>query len=584
MRKRAFFRAPSSLTLLSLVLLAAGTQTNCYATDRGVSPPAQEPYYPVGLATSPGGKVLYVINSDFDLQYEAGTLEAYDLAKIRQDALLLRNDPRALLGRCTTGTADDLACPYFVAPREDQPRCGDAPGDTRPTPPSPEGAVGSVCTPAMRPSAYHRSTVRVGAFATGLHLASAGFTRNGVPKRRLFAPIRGNASLTWLDIADDARDPAADASVLECGAETNDRTCDLFHQAGNRSEEAGNTRGITMPGEPFGMAESADGAFVAISHQSTAQASLFSSGLPAHGNEANDATAPSLQFVTDGVPVGGNGLASIPYDPAAFADPTSVPRPAFLLSSRAATELTLIRLYDDQGVSPTDGTSTLTRPYLVPEARFAVTANPDGFDSRDVVVDPSLRIACKARIGEGASAEQLRACARLPLRVFVVNRSPASILVGELGERTSVIDGSYGVDSFRFVDAIPIPAGPSRMVLAPIVDRDGALALRLFVVCFDSSALVVLDPDTKQLDRILRVGRGPFALAFDPFDLDAAIRHDAVPRDESGNLAYRFGYVASFTESFVQVIDLDRSDAASTTFEKIVFTLGNPTPPKSEQD
>lgn len=580
MRKRA-----SSTFRFRALVLAIVAQTSCYATDRGVAPPAREPYYPVGLATSPGGKALYVINSDFDLQYEAGTLESYDLLKIREDALLLRNDPRALVSRCSGGEpSTDTACPYVAMPLESGPRCADAPGDTRSTAPAPDGAVGNVCAPAMKPTAYHRDTVRIGAFATDLQLSHSGFTRGGAPMRRLFAPVRGNASVTWIDVADDARDPNADAALLDCGASDEDRTCDVLHQAGNRSDEPGNSRAITLPGEPFGQAQSTDGRFLALTHQNSDRTSLLSTGLPALGEEANEASSPALQFVTDGVPNGGNGLAAIPYDHEAFTSASEVPRPAFMLTSRSATELTLIRLYDDQGVAPDQGQSTLTRPYLVPEVRFPITANADGFDSRDLTVDPSLRIACKQRAGDGASAEQLRACARLPLRVFIANRSPASVLVAELGERTNLLDGAFGVDSLRFIDAIPLPSGPSRIALAPIVDRDGALSLRLFVVCFDSNAVAIIDPETGELERILRAGRGPFALAFDPFDLEAAIRHDMVPRDANGALTYRFGYLASFTESFVQVIDLDRSDPATPTFEKIVFTLGKPTPPKSEQD
>jgi len=41
---------------------------------------------------------------------------------------------------------------------------------------------------------------------------------------------------------------------------------------------------------------------------------------------------------------------------------------------------------------------------------------------------------------------------------------------------------------------------------------------------------------------------------------------------------YRFAYLASFRDSFVQVIDLDAS--SPETFERVVFTLGQPTPPK----
>jgi hypothetical protein len=46
---------------------------------------------------------------------------------------------------------------------------------------------------------------------------------------------------------------------------------------------------------------------------------------------------------------------------------------------------------------------------------------------------------------------------------------------------------------------------------------------------------------------------------------------------------YRFGYVANFTKSFVQLIDLDASTpSAQYTFQQVVFTLGNPTLPKGQ--
>jgi DNA-binding beta-propeller fold protein YncE len=45
---------------------------------------------------------------------------------------------------------------------------------------------------------------------------------------------------------------------------------------------------------------------------------------------------------------------------------------------------------------------------------------------------------------------------------------------------------------------------------------------------------------------------------------------------------YRYAYVASFTNSYVQVIDLDNFDSKST-FETVVYTLGTPTVPKGNQ-
>ena len=42
---------------------------------------------------SHGGNVLYALNSDFDLQYNGGTIQSYDLAKIRRDAVLMMHRP-----------------------------------------------------------------------------------------------------------------------------------------------------------------------------------------------------------------------------------------------------------------------------------------------------------------------------------------------------------------------------------------------------------------------------------------------------------------------------------------------------------
>jgi hypothetical protein len=196
--------------------------------------------------------------------------------------------------------------------------------------------------------------------------------------------------------------------------------------------------------------------------------------------------------------------------------------------------------------------------------------------------------------------------------------------------------------------------GVSRLYLAPIVDSKGHYALKLFVVLFDASTVWVFDPETianlrqsATPEAVLTTGPGPFAMAFDPFCTglvdtsgnllptpldpaapkndclrygplsDVAVSEVAEMLIEQGSLdpakaylvpsdpppsaghtagvslglrAYRFGYLATFTNSYLQVIDLD--DAlllphgapalpmpTQDTFESIVFTLGKPTPP-----
>jgi hypothetical protein len=265
-------------------------------------------------------------------------------------------------------------------------------------------------------------------------------------------------------------------------------------------------------------------------------------------------------------------------------------RPAFLQTTRSAAELDLLRYYDDFG-------SSLHRPFLVKEAAYALTANAGGTDSRGIVIDPTPRLACKGRPPEaGESLEaHLARCAQLPARVFFASRTPPSLVVGEIGEPSASGDGTYDPDRLVIRGNVPLSFGPSKVYLAPIVDRTGHYALRVFIVCFDSAQIFVYDPDAAVVENVISVGPGPFAMAFDPFDWGQvfgqgppALVQDDSRYDPSLNLKrYRFAYVASFTQSFVQVLDLDDSihlddsiPNGSTTFETVVFTLGKPTSPK----
>jgi hypothetical protein len=77
-------------------------------------------------------------------------------------------------------------------------------------------------------------------------------------------------------------------------------------------------------------------------------------------------------------------------------------------------------------------------------------------------------------------------------------------------------------------------------------------------------------------------------MAFDPFDPAKVATGDAVLTENVAVPAlgdtpvrkYRFAYVASFTKSAIQVVDLDNSVTKKDTFEKVVFTVGEPTLPK----
>lgn len=593
-----------ALLLSPIVALAA---VDCYSTGDGTPPPLKDFYYPVGLQVSAGGTVLYAANSDFDLQYNGGTLQSYDLALIRRHTLDLIADPSSpnvpVLDRAQLV---DNPCPARASLEP----------------------LGETCAPPVQSSFYVRDTAVIGAFATDLLLsrppsrlvpASArpageplvcptpafGTAAPGCPAfgtrrfDRLFAPVRGNASLTWASVERDGPDSIAPLDPnapygpfsLQCGRDDAGR-CDSGHAAGENPDEPGNTRRLTMPGEPFGMAIAEDGRSLVMTHQNETKTSLFSTGLDRNQNDApggDSAPPPSLQFVLDGLPFGGIGAAAVPHDRDAFRPGEPFPRNAFLQTSRSTAQVTLLRQYPDEfgGTS-----SSLRRPFLDREAGFPITVGLSGIDSRGIGIDPTPRLLCKSKVlaadptkgrTQAMVDRELLTCARKPARVFIANRAPAALLIGELGGSANASD-TYDPDRLVIHTTVPLSAGPSKIYLAPVVERDGAYALRVFAVCFDSATVFVYDPDTERLENVIRVGLGPFAMAFDPFTFDDVATHAPVPFDPRepgrGLRRYRFGYLASFTNSFVQIIDLDNAQVKRDTFERVVFTLGRPQTPK----
>ncbi|MGH7296040.1 MAG: YncE family protein [Polyangiaceae bacterium] len=556
----------------------------CYTAGSGTAPPTKSFYFPTGLAVSSGGSVLYAINSDFDLQWNGGTLQSYDLFQIRQDTA-------ALIQANLSGSSTPPPGIPFLDPWQ-----GQCPG--YPPPPTNDRSgigvpLGESCAPPVDSAQYVRDTAIVGAFATDLQVSSVAGTR-------LFAPVAGNATVTWADVgADDGTvtpPQGNDASsfsafAFSCGKDSEGR-CDGDHQAGNNANSYRNSRNATMPGEPFGLAQSEDGTVIAVTSETDTKTSLLTTGV-----KSPIWDQPTMQFVLDGLPNGGVGITSVPHDPLAvrrcedWGDVQPCVRQAFLQTSRASAEVDLLRYYDDDGsctAAPCGGAvGPQFRPFLEKERSWQITTNSSGADSRGVVVDPSPRIRCEAT--PGLTADQLTQCARLPASVFIANRTPATVVVGAIGQQLP--GGLYDPDALSFVGNVSLNAGPSRLFLAPIVDQNGNYELKLFVVCYDSNEIFVYDPDDLHdptgaaPELIIPTGSGPYALAFDPFSFSDAALGAAVPVDPRQPPAlalkrYRFAYIASFTHSYVQVIDLDQTNLE--TYGNVVFTLGKPVPPKGQ--
>ncbi len=526
---------------------------SCITPSSGQPPPLDSFYFPTGLAVSPGRSTLFVANSDFDLQYNGGSVMAMDLAGVRGRLGGLR---AALEG----SRGSQAGC---VA-------AGLVPNNNRLLSPAP-------CT-ALEANSYVRSAATIGAFASGEIIVRR---PDGVAGARLFVPVRGDPSLTYFDITDDSDpahpySPCADGSAfcLDCGQNgMADQRCADSHRVGQNPTE--NSRGIVLPVEPVGVdAATYDGGnLLVVAHQTQGSASLVTNPWDAAG-PWTPSDRPALQFTVSGLPDGPTAIATVP-EPAlitasrAGTKPASIGyEPGFLVTFRAAPEVDLLRYHVDEG-DP-------SRPFLTRAGGAGITALAKGTDSRGIALDASERKSCEAACVSGPNADPtacLTACVSIPLRFFVANRTPASLLVGRIetiltqADPTGTGKVASAFDKVSIYEAVPLTYGASHVALGHVVDRDGKLALRVFAVAFDSRFVFSYDPEARRVDQVIRTGRGPHAIAFDTGD--------------DGDGMHSFLLVGHFTDSYVGVVDLDMRH--EYTFGSMFASLGQPVSPKESK-
>jgi hypothetical protein len=229
--------------------------------------------------------------------------------------------------------------------------------------------------------------------------------------------------------------------------------------------------------------------------------------------------------------------------------PTYEPR--YLITFRDAAQVHLIRAFTDVA-SPAVGDPT--SPFLARTDSTSISAISQGTSSRGIAVDDYKRRACDDR--EACAVDDdacFQACARIPLDIFVSNRAPPSLLVGRSIPNGNEIPRFSG-------DGMPLPAGPSRVVVGDVLGRDGERQPRVFVLCFDSRNIYVYDPESGREDPPIFTGRGPHAFVVDP-------RHG-------------LGFVSHFTDSYIGVVQLDQR---KPHYGEIIVTLGEPTPPRASK-
>jgi hypothetical protein len=497
----------------------------CFGPGEGLDVPEDEIYFPVGLAMDASGQHLFVVSSDFDLQYNGGAIQSYRLGGDRST----RGD--GLFEQLPLSCSSDQDCASSAQGKSvcDNGLCvgeeggSPCPGDDERSADQRVLYPGRCSAIAQKP--LIKSIAKIGAFATDVVLRQRPDGVEAGDPERLFIPVRGDTTLHWIDTVD---------GELRCGQANNDGACDDQHRAGDDAA-AENARDLELQTEPFAIDANERGTTIVVSNQTSGTASLF----------VNDwgAAGPKLRFAlsSERIPSRPVAIANLPLS--ALASDAEVPSDAFLVSFRNAAQVRLVRFAADHESVP-------DREYLVDGGGVSIDANSAGNDSRGLAVDASTRKAAEARCQGDAAC--LSEAALIPLDVYVANRSPASLLIGRTRPPQEY---PY------FFDSLPLTIGPSRVVVGRVRTPSGEEETRVFVICFDSRRIFVYDPQRSRFETEIFTGRGPHAVVVDT--------------------ARSLLYVGHFTDSFIGVFSLDLSSPA--TYGTMLGTLGTPKAPRSSK-
>jgi DNA-binding beta-propeller fold protein YncE len=309
----------------------------CDIENEGIDPPGDDLVYPVGMAMDPGGRYLYVANENFDLRYNGGTVVAIDLEAV---------DDRQ---GTTTIPADEVI---------------DA-----------------------------ASSVRIGTFASDLALSPDG--------TRLFVPVRGDNSVTWIEVDDGG------GRRLRCwdGSASGDTPrCSGAHVIGSGR----NSLGLRLPSEPFGIAF--QDTYAIVTHAGVGEVSLI----------ADVPGRPELVDIQGDLPASASGIGIHPTNGRVY------------VAHRGANALSTLDVFDGSTVDAVDADN---RPAIVPRRTVPVDVVVSGADNRSLVFHPG------------------------GTELYVANRTPRSLLILD----TSIGEDGAPLDEWR--DAIALGQGPSRIAV-----------------------------------------------------------------------------------------------------------------------
>lgn len=521
----------------ALLLAACAWLPACGLNQAGVPPPPDTIAYPASAVLDRNSDWLVVTNSNADLRYNDGTLIALSLSRAAID-----RDPNsanfAMWGDCPQVD--------YPRPRIDPKRfcCWDR-LDSNILNCDERGYAGSDAESmdtTLTDDQLGARNVRIGSFAAGMVLERArcpidfmqdqsngevdcdcGSFDPAATDDRLLIGVRGDTSLTWIDVTQSSPDPVEAAKTpptftCTAGAESfalcddNHRIIKANTQLATLMDQA-TPNPVPLPDEPYALAIDDANGLLFIGHLTGSTARPFSGGF-------------SLFDIAP------QGAAPLPAP--TFIAPFPSPFPATSLGS---VGITAMNVETDNII----GHVVLASSRYVPEvAGLGTTATcprtmkasaGDSTPDREIAAFPNGTVYSSPLGG----AAETRGIQFVDGAAFVLQRNPPSLI-------------RFDEASAAATDMLETCGSPTFLDL-----HDAGLGPRLYVTCFADGEVDVFDPAVPTLEKTFIVGRGPSGLVFD--------RNRPV------------AYVVGFGDNNVSVIDLT---PGSRTEYHVVQRLGFP--------
>jgi DNA-binding beta-propeller fold protein YncE len=500
----------------------------CGLNQEGVAPPLNRISFPGSVKSDPDGRWLYVVNSNADLRYNSGTVVAVDVK-------LAADDRKGHWKVCPN--AD-----YVRPPNDNSDRC------------CWDYLDHNILDCDERSYINPATTIQIGSFGAGSALQTFPASppacepapaRPDPPKNRhdcnlpcddgdvadgrLYIGVRGNSSLTYVDIRHDG-----DRVNLSCPAATSPGTaqdCTVKDMRETTTAFGGTLQPTVVPDEPYTLQLDLDQDLLYVGHlradltrADTGGISIFD--IAKASTDEKPVFLRTSGRVFPGDPNGNSGVTSL-----------SMTRGRLYATSRY--------LPWAMRVATPVPTLTCTMPDSERDT-FAISP------SSEIYVSPLVGLETRG-IQFLPPRQNVNAPAT-PGRAFVLQRTPPAVVSFDaaMGE-----EGVYGNFPSEVIEVCQAPTFLQRDRTDDEQDA-GAEDTLLYVSCFDQGQVYLIDPSVPRLVAIIDVGRGPAGLDF--------------PRQRPGETE-RVAYVVGFGSNNVGVLDL--TDGSPTQYH-IIQRIGFP--------